>query len=201
VRKQDDTTLDRIMANDFIHTTSNLPGIKSTKAQFIEVSILPTTRMGSFSMGQVTVQLVGDTAVVTALYSQKVRQGELNLSGDYFITDIWVRRNNRWQVVARNLMSVPKTTIQPANQQVNVNESGTTSSPPCLSGCREQFAAATKLCRVQASNGEKDAYEYDMTCMQKAQKGLKSCNAGCQTENGKSEQIDVPAPRATSKKP
>ena len=81
VQKQDDSALGRIMATDFVHTTSVIPGIRTNKTQFIEASIQLTSRLGSFSLDQVAVRLVGDVAVVNALYSQKARQGEVNLAG------------------------------------------------------------------------------------------------------------------------
>ena len=207
VQKQDDSALGRIMATDFVHTTSVIPGIRTNKTQFIEASIQLTSRLGSFSLDQVAVRLVGDVAVVNALYSQKARQGEVNFSGDYFLTDIWVKQDNRWQVLARNLMRAQKETAPPALNQVANNEKGTKPLPPCEKGCREQFAAATKLCRVKASGGEEDSYEYDITCMQGAQRALKSCNVDCRAENQakpqakKENKQSVPAANHTSEKP
>lgn len=187
VQKQDDPALNRIMARDFVHTTSMIPGRSTDKAQFIEVSVQPTTRLGTFSFDQVVVRLVGDLAVVNALYSQKARQGEISFNGDYFLTDIWVKRDNRWQVLARNLMRAQKEPTQPAgrqvaNNQVANNEKVRKPLSPCQTQCREQFDNATKLCRVKASDGEEDSYEYNIICMQNAQKTLRSCNTECRNE-------------------
>jgi len=203
IRKQDDSVLDRIMASGFVHTTSVVPGIRTNKAQFIEASIQLNSRFGSFNLDQVTVRLVGDVAVVNALYSQKARQGEVNFSGDYFLTDIWVKQDGRWQVLARNLMR-RETTPPTLNQVAN---DGTKPLRPCEKGCREQFAASTKLCTVKVSGGEEDSYEYDITCMQGAQRALKSCNVDCRAENQakpqakKENKQSVPAANHTSEKP
>ena len=180
-RKQDGRALERLMAPNFVHSTSVIPGVKLNKGQFIDAATQLTSSLGSFSLDQVAVRLVGDVAVVNAIYSQKSQQGEINFSGDYFLTDIWVKQDNRWLISGRNLIRTHGAAPAP-NQAASDNQAPKPLSP-CKKGCRDQFATASQLCKVKAADGEPDSFEYNIPCMQGAQRVLKACNGSCQIPN------------------
>jgi hypothetical protein len=48
------------------------------------------------------VDVFGDTGVIHARYSQVANFESTNLSNVFRLTDIWARRDGRWQVVARH---------------------------------------------------------------------------------------------------
>jgi ketosteroid isomerase-like protein len=43
-----------------------------------------------------------DTAVMRSKYTQKATVGGQDRSGSMLVTDVWVKRDGRWQVVARH---------------------------------------------------------------------------------------------------
>ena len=55
-----------------------------------------------FAFEEIEVELYGSTAVLQSRYRQTARLGDRDLSGTYLITDVWVRRDGRWQVVRRH---------------------------------------------------------------------------------------------------
>jgi hypothetical protein len=42
---------------------------------------------------------VGDAAIVTYYQNEKSKYGDEDCSGRYVFTDIWVNRNDDWQVI------------------------------------------------------------------------------------------------------
>lgn len=55
-----------------------------------------------FTYEEIDVEVYGDTAVLTSRYRQTARLDGRDLSGSYLVTDVWVRRDGRWQVVRRH---------------------------------------------------------------------------------------------------
>src|SRR3954454_7715120 len=56
----------------------------------------------SFAYESMDIDVFGDTAVIHARYSQIANYDAVNLSHGYRLTDIWARRDGRWQGVARH---------------------------------------------------------------------------------------------------
>jgi ketosteroid isomerase-like protein len=56
----------------------------------------------SFAYEHMDVDVFGDTGVIHARYSQVANFESTNLSNVFRLTDIWARRDGRWQVVARH---------------------------------------------------------------------------------------------------
>ena len=54
-----------------------------------------------FRFHEVTVREYGHIAVVSSRYTQKATVGGRDRSGEFFLTDIWVKSGDRWQVSAR----------------------------------------------------------------------------------------------------
>lgn len=191
VQKQDDQTLERIMSTEFVMTSSTFPGRKTTKVQFINTSVEPRTKLGQFRFDQVVVRVIGNVAVVNAMFSQRAKIGDLNLNGDYFLTDVWLKQETGWKVASRNLMLAEKEDRRAERQQIAASTSNASAQdndqkrkPPtaCQTNCREQFNAAAKLCQVKSGEGDEASTELDVPCMQAASAALKSCNAACRTE-------------------
>lgn len=55
-----------------------------------------------FAYDEIDPEIFGNTAVVVSRYRQTARLGELDASGDLRITDVWLRRDGRWQIVRRH---------------------------------------------------------------------------------------------------
>jgi hypothetical protein len=94
---------DRIVADDFTGTDET--GNFRTKAE--EKAIVqtpPASVKASLTHEDVQVRVYDETAVVTGLIVSKV-QGGLNFQSRF--TDTFVKRNGRWQVVARHYSRIP----------------------------------------------------------------------------------------------
>jgi ketosteroid isomerase-like protein len=61
-----------------------------------------------FAFDEIDVDLYGDTAILHSRYRQTGRLAGEDLSHAFVLTDVWVRRYGRWQVVHRH------STIDPA---------------------------------------------------------------------------------------
>jgi ketosteroid isomerase-like protein len=64
----------------------------------------------SFAYADVSVRTYGDVAVMQSRWHQRARLRGDDWSGEGLLTDVWVRRDGRWQVVARHssLVSNPR---------------------------------------------------------------------------------------------
>lgn len=62
---------------------------------------LPEYRISEMHMGDKLVRVYGDTAVVSYPYHQQANMRGVEITGDFLVTDVWVKRSNTWQVSLR----------------------------------------------------------------------------------------------------
>jgi ketosteroid isomerase-like protein len=105
--KRDTASLERIMANDWAGISWD--GKTYTKAQTIAEVKSGTTTVESTTMEPLKVRVFGDTAVVTGGDTEKSKYQGKDTSGRYLWTDVFVKRNGRWQAVASH-----STRVEPA---------------------------------------------------------------------------------------
>ena len=55
-----------------------------------------------FSYDEIDPQVYGNTAVIVSRYRQRARLERRDLSHEMRVTDVWVRRHARWQIVRRH---------------------------------------------------------------------------------------------------
>ena len=93
--------LEEILADDLIytHTTARL----DTKASFIDAVKTGRSNYKSVDTSEVEVRALGDTAVVTG--HAKFHVGENQFQARFI--DVYAKRNNGWQMVARQSTRVP----------------------------------------------------------------------------------------------
>ncbi len=93
----DTAALDSILGDDLTYTHSN--GAVDTKASFLAALKSGKLKYESVSTdGEVRVQ--GDTAVVTGRGAMKVRAGDRELDMAVRFTDVYAKRDGRWQMMA-----------------------------------------------------------------------------------------------------
>jgi ketosteroid isomerase-like protein len=98
VQRRDMATLERILGADYIYTASG-QGRKARQGWLETVAVYD---IQAFDFPRIDVRRYGDVAVVLCDYRQTgAVHGEAR-SGEFLITDAWVRRDGRWQVVARS---------------------------------------------------------------------------------------------------
>ena len=98
VKQQDTTAVDAILAEEFT-LTSTLPRAFDKQRYLAD---LPSVTTQAFHFYDSVVQVYGEVAVVkTHLHWDATFEGR-PWQGDFNITDVWVRRDGRWQVVTRH---------------------------------------------------------------------------------------------------
>jgi len=119
--KRDVAAMDRIEADDFMITYPD--GKMATKSD--EIANLkkpaPAGPSPTFMTADTKVRVYGDAAILTGKFIQKgtyrdgPKQGqEFNIQERY--TDVYVKRNGRWQVVASHLTAIPQPPSQSSSQ-------------------------------------------------------------------------------------
>jgi len=93
---KDTKVLDRILADDWTYLGAT--GV-ATKAQHLADLKSGGGGLEFETLADIKVRVFGDTAVVTGSAEQKSSNKENDTSGHYLWTDVFVKRNGRWQAV------------------------------------------------------------------------------------------------------
>lgn len=95
--KADAAASDRIVADDWVGITST--GQTQTKAEIMNELKSGTYKATSMNVDNIKVRVLGDTAVVTLVQTEKSQYKGKDSSGVYLFTDVWAKRNGKWQVI------------------------------------------------------------------------------------------------------
>ena len=96
--KKDATILERILADDWVGI--DYTGKTMTKAESISELKSGVSSTLSFEFGPMKVRVYGDTAIVNGSDTEKSTTRGKDSTGHYVWTDVFVRRNGRWQAVS-----------------------------------------------------------------------------------------------------
>jgi hypothetical protein len=96
LRERDDTTLDRLMADDFVFIDERG---RWGKERFI-ANVRRWDIVG-MDFEDVLVRDYEPVAVMHARVGLRARLDGREMSGEWYVTDLWVRRDGSWQVVSR----------------------------------------------------------------------------------------------------
>ena len=91
---------DRILADDYIGTMED--GSTNTKAQWIDFLRSGTVRLESVDVTGIKVRMFDNVAVVTYNQSEKSQFQGKDYSGQTLWTDLFLKRNGKWQIVAEH---------------------------------------------------------------------------------------------------
>jgi len=97
-QKKDAAFLQKLFADEYLSTDQD--GNTYTKAQELANVSDPGTSVTSFALTDLKVHVYGETALVTGLNTYKGTLKGKDMSGAYRFTDVLVKRDGRWQVVA-----------------------------------------------------------------------------------------------------
>ena len=104
IQRKDTAALERILAPEYTYTASGQG--RWTRQGWLEtVAIYDIHR---FEFVEIDVRVYGDAAVVLSHYRQDGSVGGAPRSGEFLLTDVWVRRDGTWQVVARSSILMPE---------------------------------------------------------------------------------------------
>lgn len=102
--KKDRATMERLYASDYMYTHSN--GRVLNKTQEIAESMSPDQAWTAHQSDDMKARVYGDVAVVTGV-STLTGSAKGYVSGARRFTEVWVRRNGRWQEVGGQSTLVP----------------------------------------------------------------------------------------------
>jgi ketosteroid isomerase-like protein len=96
-QKKDADTLGRILADDWV---GQGPTGTTTKAQALAELKSGDNKIESITLGDMKVRVFGDTAVVAGSDDEKSSYKGKDTSGHYTWTDVFVKRQGKWQAAA-----------------------------------------------------------------------------------------------------
>ncbi|MBA3491718.1 MAG: nuclear transport factor 2 family protein [Rubrobacteraceae bacterium] len=100
--------LERIVGQEYTLAANNFPGGRTRLSRQEWMSTVPAYEVHSYEFANVAVRTYEGAAVVLAdLQLRATVRGE-DRSGSFAVTDVWAKRDGRWQVVARSSIFIPQ---------------------------------------------------------------------------------------------
>ncbi len=103
-QRQDVARLEEILAPEFALTSARTDQLVDRTAW---LQMLGQVRNDSFEYFDFRVNVFGDAGVVQSRMSQVATVGGQPWNETFMLTDVWIRRDGRWQVVARHSSTPP----------------------------------------------------------------------------------------------
>lgn len=104
ITKKDRGTIERYYADEYVYTHSN--GTVLNKAQEIPTIMSPDQAWTAYKMDDLKARIYGNVAIVSGLLTL-TGSSKAYISGPRRFTEVWVRRNGRWQMVGGQTTLVP----------------------------------------------------------------------------------------------
>lgn len=101
--RRDLARIEEILAPEFTLTSARTDQLVDRAAW---IALLEQVHNDSFAYDDFRIDVFGDAAVVRSRLSQRAVVGADRWDATFMLTDVWVRRDGRWQVVARH-SSIP----------------------------------------------------------------------------------------------
>jgi ketosteroid isomerase-like protein len=105
VVRGDVTALEDILSDDLTYTHAT--GVFETKGEFIAKLKSGQLKYESFAPEDLRVRVFGETGVLTGVARVKVQVKGEQLSFQLRFTDVYVKKDNRWQMVAWQATRLP----------------------------------------------------------------------------------------------
>lgn len=107
VMRQDVSTLERILADDFIATSSR-GEVRNKSQEMDDIKPNPDYAMEAFNLDDVKVRIFGDTAIVTGRSTLKASYKGRSSTSLFRYTRVYAKRKGKWQVVSQQLTRIPQ---------------------------------------------------------------------------------------------
>ncbi|HEX4949327.1 MAG TPA: nuclear transport factor 2 family protein [Blastocatellia bacterium] len=104
-KNKDKAKLEGILADDWVGISWD--GKTYTKAESIAAGLAPDSQLESYTLDPLKVRVVGDVGIVTGGNTEKSRFKGQETSGHYAWTDVFTKRNGRWQAIASHSSRLP----------------------------------------------------------------------------------------------
>ena len=99
-------TLERIVGEEYTLAANNFPGGRTRLGRQEWMDTVPAYEVHFYELAGVVVHDYEDAAVVLAELELRATVRGEDRSGSFTVTDVWVKREGRWQVVARSSIFV-----------------------------------------------------------------------------------------------
>jgi ketosteroid isomerase-like protein len=100
-RRRDRTALERILADDFIIAGWLPEGRLADKQTYIEDCLRPVdVGQSSYKYDRWDIRIYGDTAIANCTLEIHALVGGSDWGGNFLFTQVWFKRDGRWQVVS-----------------------------------------------------------------------------------------------------
>ncbi len=100
VSRQDTESLESLVAGGF-RTTGGVPGNRMSRDEWMGL-VAGAFALQSFELREFVSTRDADTAVVSYGYSQAATYQDLEAPAEWFISDVWVRREGGWKLLGRH---------------------------------------------------------------------------------------------------
>lgn len=104
--KRDAAFLEQYLSDDYAGGYPD--GTVLDKKREIEAVKSGAVDLTSMKPLEMKVRIYGDAAVVTGRSSINAKVGGQDVSGEYRFTDVWIKRDDRWQAVASQVTRIAK---------------------------------------------------------------------------------------------
>ena len=106
IKNKDADALDRIVGDDFIHRSPG--GVDAGKAEFLKNVVSLPVKVVEIWGEELKVSVYGETAVLTGVQRVKTKNPDgKEEAGAGAFTDVFVRREGRWQMVLAYSVDLP----------------------------------------------------------------------------------------------
>ena len=97
---RDRVALESLLANDFELRTSRSGSELTLRDDWLEAATA-TYRIRTYRIRRLASRRFGETAVVSFFYEQQASFQGKDISGDFFIVDVWQKAGDDWKIAAR----------------------------------------------------------------------------------------------------
>jgi ketosteroid isomerase-like protein len=106
VTRQDVATLDRILADDFIATSSR-GEVRNKSHEIDDIKPNPDYALEAFKLDDLNVRIFGEMAIITGRSTLKAGYKGQSSPSLFRYTRVYAKRKGRWQVVSQQLTRLP----------------------------------------------------------------------------------------------
>ena len=101
VQRQETSRIEEVLGHEYAYTASGQG--RQTRAQWL--ATLPVYDLHTFSIHDFDLRDYGDIVITLLRIAMTATVHGTPRNGDFLITDVWVHRDDRWQVVSRSSIS------------------------------------------------------------------------------------------------
>lgn len=107
LKTRDSAALKNLLADDFLLAGINIAGTKSDKIRYIDWAV-KNLELKTYILDKTVVRAFPTTAIVTYSYKRQANIGATPSDGEFTVTDVWVKRGERWLAISHHISPSPK---------------------------------------------------------------------------------------------